>query len=166
MPRGGGRGAGPIDESELWERYACTVLMLSAAAPPNESTPEAGCVVIAGCGAKRLLPVATPSHILTAWNPRSVRQPPSRNIAANQALRQRLCERQLWPIAVVGSSPDGSWREESFLVTGIGRAGAAELAAAFGQAAIFELTDDELVVLSCPDAEVRKRVPRVQPASG
>lgn len=141
MPEG---GAG----SDRWDRYAATVL-----------TADDG-VTIAGPGAAETLPFRLPAQVLTGWNPGSVIRPPSANAAANRALRRELVGRGLHPVAVVGAAPDGSWHEDSLLVSAMDRPQAVALAARFGQAAIFEVTADELVVVACPHGDERRRVPR------
>ncbi len=137
---------------DLWDRYAGTVL----------TTGEG--LTVAGPGAADLLPFVVPAHVLTAWNPGSVRQSASANAAANRALRQELLRRGLAPTRVVGAAPDGSWHEDSLLVSSLGRQAAVALAARFGQLAIFEVTADELLVLACPHGQERRRVARRAPA--
>lgn len=67
-----------------------------------------------------------------------------------------LADRGLDPIAVIGASAEGGWREESFAVSGLDRARACELGHRFGQTAIFKLTEDQLRVLRCPDGAVMR----------
>ena len=132
----------------LWDRYAGTVL----------TTGEG--LTVAGPGAADLLPFVVPAHVLTAWNPGSVRRPAPANAAANRALRRELHRRGLTPTAVAAAAPDGSWHEDSLLVSALGRQAAVALAASFGQLALFEVTADELIVVACPHGELRRRVPR------
>jgi len=49
----------------------------------------------------------------------------------------------------------GSWSEPSFVVPGLSTAGAVQLGREFGQAAIFEITQDELRVIDCANDQVR-----------
>lgn len=55
---------------------------------------------------------------------------------------------------------DGSWREESFMVTGITRAEAVRIAAEFGQLAVFELHDEKMLVIEVATGEPRRAVAR------
>jgi uncharacterized protein DUF3293 len=135
---------------EQWDVYAATIL-----------TVQGRRTRLSGPGARRRLPAPGPLHILTAWNPGSVTRPVTTNRAANQQLARLLEGRSLEPVPVVGASPDRHWREESLLVAGLRRAEAAELGERFGQVAVFELTEDELRVVRCPDAEIMRSVPRI-----
>jgi hypothetical protein len=134
---------------ERWDVYASTVISVRGSR-----------VRLAGPRARADLPVQTPAHVLTAWNPSSITKPIDNNRQANHQLAQLLRQRGLDPMEVLGASPDGRWREESLLVGSIPRREAVELASQFGQVAIFELTDTELLVVSCPAGEVLRRVPR------
>ncbi|MFN5978322.1 MAG: DUF3293 domain-containing protein, partial [Pseudanabaena sp.] len=48
---------------------------------------------------------------------------------------------------VVGQSPDGKWKQDSFAVGGISKEEARELAEMFGQRAVFEITQDYIRVV-------------------
>jgi hypothetical protein len=135
---------------ERWDRYSATVITLTGQH-----------VRLTGKRARRRLPGPAPLHVLTAWNPGSVTRPATTNRAANEQLAGLLKARHLDPVPVVGSSPDRKWREESLLVAGLRRLEAAELGERFGQVAIFEITEDDLLVLRCPDGEVVRAVPRL-----
>lgn len=135
--------------SEMWDVYASTVLQVRGARAP-----------IAGPRAQAQLPASAPLHVITAWNPGSIRRSIIANREANDELAQLLTRHGHRPTAVRGASPDGKWQEESLLVSGLRRERAAEIGEMFGQVAIFELTVDELRVIRCADGammRVRKR---------
>jgi hypothetical protein len=136
-----------LDDS--WDDYAATVI----------SWPKCR-GVLAGPGAVAKLSGAVPQHVLTAWNPESVRRSRDVNRAANTRLRELLRRHGPRPKVVVGESPDGRWREESYLAVGLTRERAVEVAEMFGQRAIFELTQDAVHVVRCSDSLVIRSVAR------
>lgn len=108
---------------------------------------------------------APPWHVITAANPDSVVSPNGVNDHANDRLAADLLGRGLQPVAVVGESPDGRWREPSLAVKGLDRSAACELGHRFGQVAIFELSSDDLLVVRCEDALVMASRPRNGPVT-
>lgn len=121
-------------DDALWDAYAATVIRTAAGA------------VLAGPGAiERVC-----GHVITAWNPLSVERPLEHNRAAHEALRAQLGE----VVETVSSAPDGTWREEGFLVTGLTREALCALGRDFAQHAVFELDDDEVRVVSCHDGRI------------
>lgn len=62
-----------------------------------------------------------PWAILAAANPWSKSLPEPVNAARTAALRAELAARRLEAQSAVNAAPDGEWREDSFLVCGIGR---------------------------------------------
>ena len=134
---------------ERWDIYASTVISV-----------RGSWVRLAGPRARADLPMRAPAHVITAWNPSSITKPLDNNREANRQLADLLRERGLDPMEVVGASPDGHWKEESLLVSGVPRREAVELASQFGQVAIFELTDADLLVVACPSGEVLRTVRR------
>ena len=134
---------------ERWDAYASTVI-----------TDGSG-RVWAGPRAGPLGPA--PWHVLTAANPDSAARPDEVNHVANERLADVLVARGFDPLAVLGSSVDGTWREPSLAVTGLERPVACDLGHRFGQVAIFELTQDELRVVRCPDGAVMRSRPREVP---
>jgi Protein of unknown function (DUF3293) len=135
---------------DTWDAYAATVI----------SRPRGG-AVLAGPGAVAILPTRAPMHAITAWNPDSLRRSRVVNRAANGRLQDLLLRHGTAPKMVIGESPDGRWREESYLVGGLARARAAEIGALFGQRAVFELTADVLHVIRCSDESIVRSVPRI-----
>lgn len=110
-----------------------------------------------GAGA---LPVPTPAFVITAWNPGSEDTHPQHNAAANDALAALLVDIGISVIPVVGTARDGSWREDSFLVSAITRADAVAIGARFGQLAVFELTDDTYAVVEVASGRAVRVGPR------
>lgn len=139
------------DSSDTWDAYARTRI-----ARPRNGT------VLAGPQATRRLNFAAPVHVLTAWNPESIRRSRDVNRDANRQLREVLVRHGTKPAMVIGESPDGRWREESYLVSGLDRAVALAIGSLFGQVAIFEITNEALIVLRCSDGEAMRTVPRVR----
>lgn len=115
---------------------------------------------LAGPVAVRAVPHDLPAHVLTAWNPGSLTQSDTVNRAANARLSGLLRGRGFVPTEVLGSSPDGSWSEASILVSGMSRSDAAAIGAEFGQRSVFELTEDELIVVNCGNGGVVRHRPR------
>jgi|GEM_PF-1820114 len=140
---------------ERWDIYASTVISVRGSK-----------VRLAGPRARRDLPMRAPAHVITAWNPSSITKPLDYNREANRQLADLLRERGLDPMEVLGASPDGHWKEDSLLVSGMPRHEAAELASQFGQIAIFELTNTDLLVVACPSGEVLRTVRRRATAQG
>lgn len=98
--------------------------------------------------------------MITASNPGSEDTHPQRNADANDALAALLADIAAAALPVVGAARDGSWREDSFLVSGITRADAVAIGARFGQLALFELTDDTLAVVEVASGRQLRAVPR------
>jgi hypothetical protein len=97
-----------------------------------------------------------PMFVITAWNPGAHRPSPAENCRRNEDLYRRLIDiAHVWPAR--GASPDGSHVEESFALSGISLAAALELAREFGQAGIFELATDRLIVHGCDGSWERRR---------
>lgn len=115
--------------------------------------------VYAGPGAV-VLPVSTPAFVITAWNPGSEDTHPKHNADDNDALAALLADMGASMIPVVGAAPDGSWQEDSLLVSGITRADATAIGARFGQLAVFELADDTLTVVEVAGGRALRVVPR------
>jgi hypothetical protein len=97
------------------------------------------------------------SFVVTAWNPGS--EPLSRveNAERNNALLDELRNSDAELRDALGCAPDGSWCEESYLVNGPSSRSLRKVARQFGQEAIFELTQDELVVHGCYSTWRRSR---------
>ena len=64
------------------------------------------------------------------------------------------------PRIVIGESPDGRWREESYLISGLTRHEMAAIAKKFGQSSVFELDDEHLRVIRVDTGAVVAEGPR------
>ena len=110
-------------------------------------------IVWAGPGATPL-PLPTPIHIITAYNPFEKVLNREENQQRQEALERLLELRSVQFTSVCGVSPDGQWVEPSFAVHGLNRSAACALARYIGQRAIFELDDEFLYVIES-DEKVR-----------
>lgn len=110
-------------------------------------------IVWAGPGATPL-PLPTPIHIITAYNPFEKVLNREENQQRQEALERLLNLRSVQFTSVCGVSPDGQWVEPSFAVHGLNRSAACALARYIGQRAIFELDDEFLYVIES-DENVR-----------
>ena len=92
-----------------------------------------------------------PFWVLTANNPGSEPLDDAENAKRHQMLSNqlRLDGHRSYP--AVGTSPDGSWSEESVAVPGLDQAAALAYGRRFGQHAVFEVTADELWVHGCAE---------------
>ena len=88
-------------------------------------------------------------HVITAWNPASSQVHADTNAEADAALRGLLLEAEVAHERCTGSNPDGSWREEGWVVVGLSRHEAVSLGRRFGQDAIYEATAEELLIVWC-----------------
>jgi hypothetical protein len=110
------------------------------------------------------LPGSGPLHVLTSQDPGGEPQPPERN-AALLAHLLRWADADLDPARwwlVTGCDPDTGHAEQGIAVAGLDRTTAAAHGARWGQLAIYELTDLDLVVVPCaPDVGDRSALDRV-----
>jgi hypothetical protein len=135
---------GVADDSPVWDAYGASLI----AGGDGRVWAGEGAITLDG---------GLTWHVLTAANPDSNIRSIAENAAANARLLDVLRDRGFAPVAVVGSSADGGWRESSWAVGGGDRSALCEIGDAFGQAAIFELDSAELRVLRCPDGAVMRR---------
>jgi len=104
---------------------------------------------IAWVGANAIpLPMQSPIFVISAENPFEEVLSPKRNDERTICLRKLLKYRELKFMEVVGKSPYGKWEQASFAIEDISKEKACELAKKLGQRAIFELTEDEIKVIS------------------
>lgn len=114
----------------------------------------------AGTNAMPDLPMNPPIYVISAANPLEEVLPSKDNKKRHLGLHAILESRKLKFEEVFGESPnEGKWSEASFAIEGMSKKDACELAKKFGQRAIFELTQDEMRVISV-DGECRKNKPR------
>jgi len=110
----------------------------------------------AGANAMPNLPMNYPIYVISAANPLEEVLKDEKNKSRHRGLHKILESRKLKSYEVHGESPpDGKWSEASFAAEGMSQKDACELAKKFGQRAIFELTQDEIRVISV-DGECRK----------
>lgn len=88
-------------------------------------------------------------HVITAWNPGDERPTRDQNNTANQHLHQVLVDQGLNPCHAIGADPNSEHHEESWAVTGLNDQQAKAVGAAFGQVAVFRISDGTQTVLAC-----------------
>ena len=131
----------PYRDDSIWDTWAKSVIMIRVA---DGREVRAGSAPLPWIGA---------THVITAWNPGRTRSR-DENLVANERLREELEAKGLEHRRAVGSSPDGSWSEEGFAVTGLSRAEATQLGREFGQLAIYEISGSTVVIIDCSDGRV------------
>ena len=87
--------------------------------------------------------------VLTAWNPGSERLSDAENAERHAVLCARLDEPGHTWLPALGTSPDGSWSEQSVAIPGLDRDTALAIGREFAQEAVFEVTTDHLRVHGC-----------------
>ncbi|MFM7888302.1 MAG: DUF3293 domain-containing protein [Pseudanabaena sp.] len=102
----------------------------------------------AGINAMPNLSMNHPIYVISAYNPLEEVLLTEENERRHFALGTILKSRKLKFEEVFGESPDRKWSEHSFAIEGMSQEDACELAEKFGQRAIFELTQDEVKVIS------------------
>jgi hypothetical protein len=107
------------------------------------------------------LPLPTPIHIITAYNPFEKVLSREENQQRQEALKRLLELRSVQFTSVCGMSPDGQWSEPSFAVHGFTRSDACALARYIGQRAVFELDDEFLYVIGSDEKMRGKRLRRL-----
>ncbi len=107
------------------------------------------------------LPLTTPVHIITAWNPYEKILSLSQNTKRNRDLLDMLNQYNIEVLDVVGYSPGEKWKEESFAVSGLSRNQACQIAIRYGQRGIFEILEDILLVIEVNSQKIRRSRPRI-----
>ena len=131
----------PYRDDAIWDTWSESVITIHF---------DDGHEVRAGSGP---LPWTGVTHVVTAWNPGETRSR-GENLVANEHLRDVLDSRGLAHRLAVGSSPDGTWSEDGFAVTGLSRADATQLGRDFGQMAIYEIDGSTVVIVDCAGGRV------------
>ena len=113
--------------------------------------------------------LVAPIMVVTAWNPDSVHLPPGENEARAVRLEAELGRLGAvhWP--ATGRDLAGPHHEEGLAVTGLTEAEGIALGARFGQAAVYNWTEQALSVVSCTDGRRHTagwRLIRRPPSSG
>ena len=106
-------------------------------------------VAVEGRPAAKAVRDLGPFWVLTAWNPGSEPFSDTENAERHWQLCARLDELGHTWLPALGTSPDGSWSEESVAVPGLDRETALALGREFGQEAVFEVTAEYLRVHGC-----------------
>ncbi|MGN6722795.1 MAG: DUF3293 domain-containing protein [Marmoricola sp.] len=97
-------------------------------------------------------PLATPLHVITAYNPGGA-APDGENATAQRALEDTLSERGVSYYLAIGRSRDHSWREPSVAAAGLSDEEAIAIGRAFRQDAIFLWDGESLRVIACRDRD-------------
>lgn len=128
-----------------WAKYRATIV-------EAETTPGTW-ITLTGPSAATPWPYPGAVHVITASNPSGRLRPEEINRRASLELGRDLLAAGAGLSRASGSDPDPSegHAEHGFLAWGIDRNLAAELAAAHGQDAIFEIDADRVHVVSCRD---------------
>lgn len=88
--------------------------------------------------------------IITAWNPMDKFLPVLKNKKRNKSLLKKIKKEKLTLIPIIGTSPDGSHQEESFLINAT-KEKVIEWGKEFNQRAIYEIEEDNLIIIPCMD---------------
>jgi hypothetical protein len=136
------------ERQQVWNAFETTTIV--------QKTEDE--IVWAGSGSV-MLPLPTPIHIITAYNPFEHVLSNEENNKRHEALRRILLYRPVQFLSVYGQSPDGQWVEPSYAVYGFTRSEACALARDIGQRAIFEL-DDRFLYVFGSDEQLRGQRPR------
>ena len=106
------------------------------------------------------LPATPPIFVFTAYNPGGEDRDDAVNEASERALERELSSEGVTFWSALGRSPDGSWSEPGVAVSGGDRTRACAYGGRYGQLAIYELTDDQVHVVRCADAEIVRSAAR------
>jgi len=136
------------ERQQIWNAFESTTIVQK-----NEVE-----IVWSGLGSGKL-PLPTPIHILTAYNPFEHVISSEENDKRHEALSRLLLHRPVQFLSVYGQSKDGQWIEPSYAIHGFTRSEACALARDIGQRAIFEL-DDQFLYVFGSDEQLRGQRPR------
>jgi hypothetical protein len=131
------------EREQVWDAYESTRVV-----PPGGSASDHDWTFADARGS---------SFVISAHNPFEEVLTTEANERRNRALRRLLELRGYAFEEVDGVSPDGRWREPSFLIRGIERQTACQLGHRFGQRAVFELRHGCQVVVDIEGRERRSR---------
>lgn len=92
-------------------------------------------------------------HVISGCNP-GYRASDADNDQRHVSIGERLRGLGVVPRPAIGSSPDGTWVESSWAVSGLARESVCSLARQFGQVAIFEIEGPTIRIIRCSDAEL------------
>ena len=134
------------NELDIWEKYISAYIC----------EPQ---IIWSGPHADAL-PLETPIHVITAHNPFEQLLSKDENKRRNESLEAELSQLHVDIKTVIGKSPSGDWQEESFAVHGLTRRQACNIARHFNQRGIYEILEDELLVIEVNTHEIKGRRPR------
>ena len=92
-------------------------------------------------------PLATPVHLLTAWNPRGEEALRAVNDERQKLLLTFLNEERLAAVRSLGASEDRSWAEPGFALLDVTEEVALDIGRRFEQAAIYAWREERLEVV-------------------
>ncbi len=148
-------GEQPFDESQ----FAHTIVRVELNGSWVEFVPNPEAVD----DAATVSPVRGIVHVISGCNP-GYRESDEVNAQRHIYMEQRLRDVGAQPLPAIGMSPDGSWVEPSWGVTGLARETVCALGREFGQVAVFEIEGSRIRIIRCTDsAEVSDRGVRLRP---
>ncbi len=109
-----------------------------------------------------ILPIPTPIHVITAHNPHECILSKQENTQRNNALLSRLKQLDVVIKPIISHSMQGDWQDNSFAIYGLSRQFACHIAHAYNQRGIFEILDNELLVIEVSSQKIKRRCPRNQ----
>ena len=102
--------------------------------------------------------ISTTIHVISGCNP-GYRETDEANALRHIHMEQCLREVGADPQSAIGMSPDGSWVEPSWAVTGLTRDQACAVGREFGQVAVFEIDARRIHVVRCIDSTAASSKP-------
>lgn len=130
-------------QASRWQHYRSTII--TAELHPTTMT------ALNGPDAIEPWPFEDPVHVITTWNPQGVLRPYDTNEENNRRLAHDLIELDATFVHAIGNATETGHHEDSLLVWGIDRTMARQLGRRGSQDAIFELTAEEVRLISCVD---------------
>jgi len=141
-----------VDREAVWTAY-CETEIVSAEGPST---------VFAGSEATGMS-ISTPAHVISAQNPYEdflgEEENSRRTNILEKYLRSKPEVKDLVRVLGRSADPNSIWQEECWAVSGLTRSQAVEIGRLFQQRAIFELTEDTIMVISS-DETVMNTSPR------
>ena len=107
------------------------------------------------------LPLPTPVHLLTAWNPSGNYRRPGANHEADARLEHRLRQLSIRHVRARGISVDGRWVEDGWATGALADPQALEIANLFRQEAVLRVEEHDITLLAVPDGSVVDSRPRL-----
>jgi hypothetical protein len=136
----------PLGREWLWQRYSETIISVEAS--PGDW------VDVNGPNAVDRLPLGSPLHVLSAWDPAGVSGRSDANEEATAKLVGELWARGVPFLRSSGRSPVAARADQGVAVYGLDRDSARHLAGRFGQDCLFEVDTGSIMLVSCRSARV------------